>query len=295
MLLDALKNDFGSLEHEMCAVAHLVSRGFDIELPDIEGTGRFDILARKDGCEIEVECKSVSYDAGRKIHRSDFNALADTLCAMFKSYIDKNTQSALIVLTLKDRLTNNSQLFLRIGTHVHDAIQQRCQEIEDVDFSLQCCKYEPEILPPDAETLWKQIEEQIASDQFHVFVYGNSTCVVVFVARSNERDRVLSAMLKQMRKVSDQCTGLRPAIVWVKVEGIYPHEWHTLSAESALQQMSYKYLAQPSRSHVHTVAYSSTGWLERRSSVVTNRGPVLCFSSLAHPMCDDPILRVFGE
>lgn len=101
-------------------------------------------------------------------------------------------------------------------------------------------------------------------------------------------------MYHQMRTVSDQCTGSHPAIVWVRVEGIYPREWQTLSTDSALQRMTRKYLLSPSRSHVHSVAYSSTGWLERRSSAVTKRGPVLCFVNPNHPMGDDTVLRIFG-
>ena len=48
---------------------HLFSKGFDVELSDIESIQSFDFLASKEDVQYEVECKSVTADIGRPIHQ----------------------------------------------------------------------------------------------------------------------------------------------------------------------------------------------------------------------------------
>ena len=61
-LKDGLRSDNGlaALAHELAVAAHLWSAGFDLEFADIEDGTRFDILARKDGIDLEVDCKTAS-------------------------------------------------------------------------------------------------------------------------------------------------------------------------------------------------------------------------------------------
>ena len=76
-ILDALKaeNGFAALYLELSLVQRLVTWGFDVQLPDMEGTGQFDLLVSRDDFFAEVECKSQSADAGRQIHRKHFYRL----------------------------------------------------------------------------------------------------------------------------------------------------------------------------------------------------------------------------
>jgi hypothetical protein len=293
MLLDALKNDFRSIEHEMHIATHLVARGFDIELTDIEGKARYDFLATKSSQQIEIECKSVGYDQGRKVHLSDFNALAERLYPICKTYVDQRRESKLIILTMYERLNGSSDLFSRICSYVHDALELGRDYAEDGELFLECRTYHPKRLPPDKVTLWEETEAQLQSHQFHLCLFRNSVSAVVFVVHSKRPDQVLSYMYRQMKGASDQFTRTRPAVVCVQVEGIYPDEWRTLASDSSLQVMTNRYLRSPSRSHVHSVAYTSTGWLERNSSVVTEHGTALYFTNGNHPQADDPLVSIF--
>ena len=71
MLRDAAKQDtgLGPVAYEMKIAAHLMSRGFDVQFRDLEGEKGCDFLATKDDAMAEVECKYMSGDIGRKIHR----------------------------------------------------------------------------------------------------------------------------------------------------------------------------------------------------------------------------------
>lgn len=85
MLLDGLKSTNGlvSLQHEMTTAIHLMSRSFDVEFHDMEEGSGVDFIARRDGIEIEVECKVFTCDIGRKVHKRHvftlFKALESTV------------------------------------------------------------------------------------------------------------------------------------------------------------------------------------------------------------------------
>ena len=68
---DALRNSVGlvPVEIELRVATHLMRKGFDVDFVDLEQRERFDLLASKNGMEIEVDCKSVSADVGRRISR----------------------------------------------------------------------------------------------------------------------------------------------------------------------------------------------------------------------------------
>ncbi|HKT42274.1 MAG TPA: hypothetical protein VJQ86_07960, partial [Rhodanobacteraceae bacterium] len=68
----AFKNpdDMRALRLELTAATHFIRRGKTVSWPEITGTGRFDLLVEGLGTgALEVECKSISADKGRKIHR----------------------------------------------------------------------------------------------------------------------------------------------------------------------------------------------------------------------------------
>jgi hypothetical protein len=294
MLLKALNSDFRAIEHEVHIATHLVSRGFDVRPTDMEGEARFDYLANNGDREVEIECKSVGYDLGRKVHLGDFNALAERLYPICKAYVDQRLESKLIVLSLRQRLNTNDNLFSRVSSYVNEVLERRRDYVEDAELLLECSPYHPRILPPEGDTLRQEIEKLLGTHQFHVFVSGNSVAAVVFVARSQRPDQVLSYMFKQMKGAASQFTRTRPAIVCVQVEGVYPDEWHELATGSSLQVMTDRYLRSKNRSHVHTVVYNSTGWLERRGPVVTEHGTALYFRNKNHPMRDDPLVSIFA-
>jgi len=293
MLIDALKNDFRSIEHEMHVATHLVARGYDIEFTDIESKARYDFLATKGARQIEIECKTIGYDQGRKIHLGDFNALAERLYPICRTYVDQQRESKLIILSMRERLHTNDDLLARICSYVRDILEFGRDHAEDCELSLQCRTYHATRLPPDEATLRKQTEDLLQSHQFQLFLFGDSVSAVVFIAHSQRRDQVLSYMYRQMKGAADQFTGSRPAIVCVQVEGIYPDEWRSLATNSSLQVMTNRYLRSPSRSHVHSVAYNSMGWLERDASVVTEHTSALFFANPYHPMRDDPLVGIF--
>jgi hypothetical protein len=67
-------------------------------LPFLEGRAGFDFLATRDGAELEVECKSVSGDLGRKIHKRQMAELANRI----DSGIDRDELQATALKAIDD-------------------------------------------------------------------------------------------------------------------------------------------------------------------------------------------------
>lgn len=67
-LRDALKAEtgFAALYLEMDIAQRLAVGGFCLEFPDLDGTGQYDLAFSREGISGEVECKSISADAGRR-------------------------------------------------------------------------------------------------------------------------------------------------------------------------------------------------------------------------------------
>ena len=91
----ALKNldDMRGLRLELAAATHFLRRGRTVSWPELSGEGTFDLLVSDIGPNgLEVECKSISADKGRKIHTREsldffsllyryLKAMAAGLCA----------------------------------------------------------------------------------------------------------------------------------------------------------------------------------------------------------------------
>ncbi len=62
-------NNLLSLQHEILTAVHLMGRGYDVEMNDLENGSGVDFIASLRGLELEIECKMFTGDIGRQIHR----------------------------------------------------------------------------------------------------------------------------------------------------------------------------------------------------------------------------------
>jgi hypothetical protein len=130
-----LEKEFGlgPLAYEMKVAALLVSAGFDIDFHDLESGGGYDFLATRETTQIEVECKHVSADIGRQIHRRRMYDLGGVLFRPKRQSQNTVGRSCLVRVTLPGRLTSNKvdqeALIQRIDAalanhidHIHDDV-----------------------------------------------------------------------------------------------------------------------------------------------------------------------------
>ena len=116
-LIGSLRGQYGRkgglrpLTYEMTIIQHLSRMGFGIECHDLEEKGGFDFLAvDADGTEIEVECKHLSADVGRKIHREDAYTLLDLLKPVLSKRVETVGDGKVLVIEVPDRLESSRPL-----------------------------------------------------------------------------------------------------------------------------------------------------------------------------------------
>ena len=81
-LQDGLNKGFAGLFLEIDTAAQLIEGGYEVRYPDFDGGGGHDLDAASNNLSVAIECKSISADAGRKVHRRDFYRFMDLLQAL---------------------------------------------------------------------------------------------------------------------------------------------------------------------------------------------------------------------
>jgi len=127
----ALNDSLRSFAYEISIATHLMQRDWDVEFMDYSEAARFDLLARQNTAEVEVECKTTSGDTGRKIHRQEVNRLADLILPATKRLADTAGCHRLLV-TIPNRLGKSTDELARIAATVAAAAEQRASASSDV-------------------------------------------------------------------------------------------------------------------------------------------------------------------
>jgi hypothetical protein len=117
---DGLNTGFADLYQELSMAAQLRAAGWTVRFPDLEGTGRHDIDAIRDGLTVCVECKTISADAGRKVHRRDFYRFATMVQPALSAAPVRGTE--VLVVTVTDRFPAARPDQLTIASHVRQCV-----------------------------------------------------------------------------------------------------------------------------------------------------------------------------
>jgi hypothetical protein len=188
----------------------------------MEGTDRYDLLIERSKFIAEVECKSLSADAGRQIHRKDFYRFMEAQSPILEAQLAL-CRPEVVVITLDGRLSSNvmDQVGLRAATR--RVIEDRTQlamsgngfEVERRDFNT----VEFGTVQYGTKEFYEACTAMFG-ENVHVagWLSEDQGCLVVM--RSKRKDDTSKPMLEGMRKASDQFSGRRPAFVAIQLHGI---------------------------------------------------------------------------
>jgi len=290
MLRSGLDTDAGlaPLEHEMGIATHLMGRGFDVTFSDIEtGTG-FDFLAEKDGAVLEVECKTVSGDLGRRIHLRRLYQLGGRVYPLMSAALERCLGGQLARIVLPSRLHGTDQQLEAICEALASALNtgrsivgpEPCA-IEYQQFSLAGSPFE-RVDPANIgrEDVRQYVEQAVGRPLGHVVMLFRPRSGLVMVAvESLQKDEVVKGLVQQLKDaVKRQFSGTRPGVVCVKFIDVTQRDLLELVEQDRSDQPSTLKLAtsyllnRPDWTPVHTLAYFTPG--HSVTSQVVN-GPVL--------------------
>jgi len=237
---------------ELDIATHFLRRHSDVKFADLENLGTFDLLVSDGHRELEIECKTKSADAGRKIGRGNFALLCDVLVADLQPL----TESFAIKFNCDGRLIGNQQLFhetaraiktCRTGQQNHGGIGSLQFDIRALPIGLKIRTHEEaaNALAP----YWS------SEGHAHYFVMSGSHTMII-ACESTDNDRVLKAIYEDLKHGATQLSRTRPSILTCWLEDIYDEDWNTLQGETGLAAMSNRLLEGPNRTHVNYVVYS---------------------------------------
>lgn len=314
MLLDGLKpdNNLMSLQHEVSTAVHLVSLGFDIELNDIENGSGVDFIARRDGAELEVECKMFTGDLGRQIHKRKvlvlYHHLRETMDRIYQS-----AKTGIIVrITIPARLTSQPGQLKDILDAVSKGIlngkaitrTSACQ-VEVLDFAVDSSPFQVDNPSDLIRTAVENfIHARLGRTNHNLMImFSPGKKAVVALIESAKPDEVLKGIHRQLREASSgQFTRTRPGHLSVQFQELTVKQMEELAKDIAsgvgkpvgLQIMTSDFLQNSNRAHIHSVAYRSHGamsQLKDQPHVIMEQGIASYTRNPSNPYYNDLRLR----
>ena len=225
-LRDGLQAETGyaSLYLELDLAQRLMDEGFDVDFVDMESTAHFDLLFRRGAFTGEVECKSLSTDAGRQIHRKDFYRFMEALSPALEAHRTL-CQPEVLLITLERRFSSrlSDQEALRAATRT--VLEDRAQhtfaghgfELERRDFN--AAQFGASL--SDAGAFYSACSAAFGPNP-HVAGGLTEVAGCLVVMRSKRADDTSKPVLEAMRKASGQFSGHRPAFIAIQMHGIEP-------------------------------------------------------------------------
>ncbi len=314
-LLDGLKSETGllPLQLEVSTITHLVRAGYAVDPHDLEAGGGYDFLASRNGQEVEVECKLISGDIGRKIHKRLHAKLAQALTPTLTQLFQAASTGLLVRVTLPDRLTASLQQHEAIVQSVSngivgggidtDACSVRLYEFE-IASSPFAAGFDARWGSRDVQTFIAQLAGSAGNSNL-MTLFSPGERAVVMLLESAQPDAVLKGIRRQLRDAAtDQMTGTRPGCVVAALHDMTDEQIFSLGQSDSnvrvgatgLQIMTSDLLQADSRAHVHSVVYKGRGRLNSQGgSSFMGQGHTYVIKNEWHPLADDPLCNLFGS
>lgn len=258
---DALKSDtgFAPLYLEMGVARRMFDAGYEVEFSDTEGVALFDFRFWKGNAHGEVECKSLSCDAGRKIHRKDFYRFVEALGELIVTRVSLGVKEILLV-TLNDRLPaeEGRQNALREAANrllSEDALMQ----IEGDFFLITRERYDSRLEQASfsGEREFYKICRELYGDNCHVAGPMTPDGVCLVIVRSQREDDHSAPMLEAMKKATKQFSGNRPAFIAMQFDDIEPADLLLRHMRRRVGILSYYLFQRGDASHVAATYFSA--------------------------------------
>ena len=273
-LRDALKAETGlaALYLEMDVAQRLAIDGCDLEFPDLDGTAQYDIAFSRGDVFGEVECKSISVDAGRKIHRKDFYRFIEAMTPAFMAQIERSHREVLLV-DLVDRFPAN----LHAQKELRQAVRERLLDgtIADMStsaFTITRFKFDqmlPDVDVHDQPSLNRTCQ-QIWGQNCHAAGAMTEAGGCLIVMRSAKEDDPSKPLLDAMRKAASQFSGNHPGFIAIQFDDIAPADLLLPHVRRRSGILSYALYLHYGAAHVSATCFSAfDGLVEHDGNVAS--------------------------
>lgn len=286
----ALKNpdDLRGLRLELTAATHFLRRGLDVQWPELTGGGTMDLVIQGLGPQgLEIECKSISDDKGRKIHKRE----ALEFCALVAPRLNdlgKGLKAGVAaVLTLYGRMPGNFMDRRKLAESVVRHVLSGSSNCQLEGANLRIHEFDPALLGAAGEDGHPVISrDQVdaitgTSNRQALIVGRKSGGAIVLVLQSTQDDSLLTYTFDTLsRSASRQLSGQRAGMFLVGLDGLEAESLMEVAHQdstgdqppTALRVKVSDFLASQGRDHVVGVGFISKGALRPASGGVTDSG-----------------------
>ncbi len=228
MLQSGLEKEcgLGPIAYEMQVAAHLMSRGFAVFFHDLECGGGFDFLATSGTTSVEIECKYISTDLGRKLHRRRVYDLGGILYPIMNRHTD---EGMLVRVTIGDRLTSQAPQQCLIRDRVYSVLldgQKSCGDDECFvtaePFTIRDSPFSGDTMSLRRTSVDNEVRKFFDIKNEHTLLHWRPNVSAVVVSlKSAKQDRLLPEMVKKLKAdTKAQFTGTKPAFLLLHLDDI---------------------------------------------------------------------------
>lgn len=287
-------DEIRAIRLEMVVATHFVRRGYHVQWPELEGGGTFDLLVQDIGTNgLEIECKSISYDKGRKIHRREALEFFHLAKPHMESVL-RNLKSGLaVVLTIADRLPTmlpkKRELVQRVSRGILSA---QCTSFDD-GSELRISNFETTALgSTDSEgrpVISREVINKLTATQNReaMVVGRNNGGAIIFAVQSRRDDALLQYAFDTIsQSAKKQLSKTRPAMFMVGFDSMGAEELRDIAqqdfdpsqAATALRREVSKFLDSSDRDHVVGVGFlSGSALTPKQPGVIESYGTTYYF------------------
>jgi hypothetical protein len=250
---------FSPLYFEVSIATNLMNEGYDVEFSDIERQANFDFLASRDGVTCEIECKTLSADAGRKIHRKDFYRFMALITPQIEARANTADSDDVWVITVADRFPSGDAEHKELRSVLTAALSGNPLTVQsDSYFSLRHDSYKTIFgnrTPSSDRDFYAQCRTAYGDD-CHVFGGQGTGGTCLIVMRSLREDDHSRPLLDSMRKAVTQFSGTRASFICCQFDDIEATDLATSHLRRRMEILSRYVLRKPNAAHVAATYFS---------------------------------------
>ncbi len=310
----ALKNpdDMRALQLELTAATHFTKRGHSVAWPEMNGTGTMDLVIGGLGPSgLEVECKSISEDKGRKIHKREAIGFCHLLAPKLNSVGNSLRIGLAVVLTVDGRLPtafkDRKQLALAVSTNLlsgRSVTELPGANLRVSEFDLRLLgAIRSEGVPIITHAAVDQIT--LTNNREAMIVGRKSGGAVVFVVQSSRDDALLPYVFETLaRSANKQLSKSRAGLFLVGLHGIEADSLVAVAEQdsdpnqppTALRRHVSDFLSGQGRDHVVGVGFISKNRLQPdNAGHVASGGSAYVFPKKESPFWHDDFAGLFHK
>ncbi|MCW8830198.1 MAG: hypothetical protein OQK32_01630, partial [Gammaproteobacteria bacterium] len=280
----AFKNadEMRAMQLELLAATHFVLRHYPVSWPEMDGNGNFDILVNDIGeAGLEIECKSISSDKGKRIHDRERNEFFDLTKKAIKSVSQGLNVGISVVMTLPKRLPSQHNerkiLAQRVCDQIIAAQDQSFSDGSNIRINEFDFNFINEHFKKNNSSISMDYINQVTNTTNQgAMIYGNKNGGgVVFVIQSQQDDLLLDSIFSLLAKsAKSQVTKTRPALFIVGLHDLASGELREIAQQETnpnlpptpLQIRTSDYLNSFNRDHIIGVSFLDNGSLQKKEN-----------------------------